>query len=779
VTQLEAGAVDIYGSNITTPQGKAAIAAAGLNYASSYGLYYEITFNTYGPIFDGTGTLNPFNSIKVREAMQWLIDRDYINEEVYGGTAVPKYTSLISAFPEYARCIDTIREFEVLYAPNREKATAGIAAGMEELGAELVDGKWTYEGEPVELTFLIRTDSDGTRRPMGDIISNWLEEEGFTVNRLYGTSSELSAYWVGGDVTAGDWNLYTGAWVSTAVSRDDTSDGQFFYSPSSGFGFTTLWQDYANHISEEDDQVLIDLNNKAFKTPAERDELFRAALEVGFKYNFRVWVEDGTGQSPYVEGVEVAGDLAAGVDANSLYPYTIRWVGEEGGVMRMAEPDLMVDPANPVGGSNWTYDSVWKGAVASHDLIPHPHTGLQLPHRLETAAVTVQSDLPVKQTYDWLTLDAADEIAVPGDVWIDWDVETETFITADEKFPDGLTALTKVVYYYPADMFDVVTWHDGSSLSVGDFVMPMIMTFATGKEGSPVYDESQAASLEAFLEAFKGFKITSTNPLVIESYSDVWFDDAERIVGFQDPFWPDYGFGEAPWHSITVANKAEAAGELAYSADKADALEVEWMNWIAGPSLEILSGKIDEAIAENYMPFEATFGQFVTADEAAARYANLRAFMDEYEHFWVGTGPYILDEVFTVEKTATLVHNPNYPDLADRWAGFATPKVAEGVIDGAGRVVIGEEATFDVFVDFQGEAYPSDEVTSVKYLLFDSNSALIASGDAEFVAEGQYMVTLDADTTGKLEAGSNKLEVVVVVVPVSIPAILDFEFVSE
>ncbi len=32
------------------------------------------------------------------------------------------------------------------------------------------------------------------------------------------------------------------------------------------------------------------------------------------------------------------------------------------------------------------------------------------------------------------------------------------------------------------------------------------------------------------------------------------------------------------------------------------------MSWIGGPSLEILAAKLDEAIAENYIPFEPTMG---------------------------------------------------------------------------------------------------------------------------------------------------------------------------
>jgi peptide/nickel transport system substrate-binding protein len=777
VTQIEAGAIDIYGSNLSTPQDIEAIEAAGLERSAQFGIYYELTFNPVGPTFEATGKLNPFSNAMCREAMQFLVDRDFINQEIYGGNAIPKWTSLVSGFPEYGRYIDLIRPYEVKYSPDRDQAVALFDGCMTELGAEMVDGTWNYEGEPVEVIFLIRTDSDGTRRPMGDIISNWLEEVGFTVTRQYGTSSELSPIWVLGNMNDGLFHIYTGAWGSSAVSRDDTGDFQFFYAPSSGYGFSDLWQNYT--MEEADQQVFDDLANKVFTTLEERRELFQEALDVQFKYNWRVWVADGRAASPWTPEINVSYDLSAGVDINTLYPYTLRFDDSEGGTIRMGEPDLFVDPANPIAGSNWTYDAVWQIPTSDWDAIPNPYTGLSMPQRLERVEMVVQEDLPVGQTLDWVELSTASEITVPGDAWVDWDPETETFITADEKFPDGLTALMKVVYYYPADLFDI-TWHDGSNLSVGDFVMPMIMGFATGTEGSPIFDESQAPALQANLETFKGYRILSTDPLVIERYTDTWYGDAEQgAVPFRAAFWPEYGYGNSGWAMVAVANKAEANGELAYSADKADAQEVEWMNWIGGPSLEILETKLDEAIAENTIPFEPTMGQYVTAEEAAARYANLKAFYEEYGHFWVGTGPYILKDVFQVEKAATLIHNPNYVDLADKWAMFSTPMVAEIAVDGAGRVTIGEEATFDVFLTFEGEPYPADQVSEVKYLLFNSANEIVEVGQAEFVADGQYMVTLSAETTAQLESGANKLEAVAIVLPVAIPSIGSFEFVSE
>jgi peptide/nickel transport system substrate-binding protein len=398
-----------------------------------------------------------------------------------------------------------------------------------------------------------------------------------------------------------------------------------------------------------------------------------------------------------------------------------------------------------------------------------------LPQRIERAEVTMQSGLPVTKTYDWVDLTFEDEITVPGDAWVDWDVENEVFLTADEVYPDGLTAVTKSIVYYPEDLYDV-TWHDGSNLSVGDFIMPLIMEFELGLEGSDIFDTASAAQHESFMASFKGVRFVSTDPLVIEYYTDLWQLDAENNV---TTMWPFYGQYDSSWHQIAVMNLAEASGELAYTNVKADELEIEQTNVLGGPSLEILNAKLDEAIAETLIPYETVLGEYVTAEEAAARYANMKAFYEEHEHFMYGSGPYILDEVFLVEKTATLVHNPNYPDLADKWAIFAEPKIAELAVDGAGRVPAGAEATFDAFVTFHGDPYPADEIDEVKYLLFGPDGELMESGVAELVADGQYSVTLSEETTSGFEAGAYKLEVIVVAIPVAIPTFSTFEFVSE
>jgi peptide/nickel transport system substrate-binding protein len=309
---------------------------------------------------------------------------------------------------------------------------------------------------------------------------------------------------------------------------------------------------------------------------------------------------------------------------------------------------------------------------------------------------------------------------------------------------------------------------------MGDFVMGMILTFDQGKADSAIFDEAAAETLAAFQDHFKGVKVVSTDPLVIETYDDLYNLDAE--VGIST-WWPNYTYGPGAWHNLALGIQADAEKKLAFSADKAEKNTVEWMSYIAGPSLEILKANLDAQVAAPTLPYAATLGQYVTAEEATARFANLAAWYEARGNFWLGTGPFYLYRVFPVEQTVTLQRNPDFPDMAEKWARFGEPMLATVEVDGAGQVPAGTEAVFDVFVTAMDAPYPSAEVATVKYLVFDGTGALVGSGDATMVAEGQYQVTLGADVTGAFTSGAYKLEVAVAVTPVSVPGFGSLEFI--
>ncbi len=191
LSRLEAGDIDVYAYTVSMPDLFQKVQEnPNLNYQVSFGSYNELTFNPVGPEFPATGKLNPFAVPRIREAMNILIDREYISNEIYGGMAVAKFFPITASFPDYARYADTVRVLELRYAHDPVKADAIIAEEMVKLGAERVGGKWYYKGEPVEIIILIRVEDE--RREIGDYIGNLLADIGFEVVLDYRTSAEAT-----------------------------------------------------------------------------------------------------------------------------------------------------------------------------------------------------------------------------------------------------------------------------------------------------------------------------------------------------------------------------------------------------------------------------------------------------------------------------------------------------------------------------------------------------------------------------------------------------------
>ncbi|MEM1582198.1 MAG: ABC transporter substrate-binding protein [Candidatus Bathyarchaeia archaeon] len=759
VDMLLKNEMQVYFRDITDPElFKTVKASPDLWYVTSFGLYFELTFNPVGPEFPATGKLNPFSVPRIREAMNYLVDRKYIVDEIMAGMAVPRYTTLTPAFPDYAKYADVIRAIEKEYSYSLDKAREIITEEMIKLGAELVEGKWYYKNEPVTLIFLIRVEDQ--RRGIGDYVASQLEKLGFTVDRQYKTSREASPIWLRGNPADGKWHLYTAGWITTLVSRDESDNFGFFY--TSRGQPVPLWQAYKP--APEFDYIAGRLWNRDYATIQERDELMKKALELSMKDSVRVWLVSQTAPWPARKDVSLTYDLAAGFSGARLWPYTLRYVNRVGGTVKIASSDIFVDPVNPVAGSNWIYDAMYYRATSDPATMPDPFTGLYWPQRAKKAEVYALNGLPIGVTLDWVTLKFVDSITVPSDAWYDWDPVKQEIIYA----PSGTTAKTKTVVYYDENLFNM-KFHDGSKFSLADMVFSYILTFDRAKPESPLYDESYVPSFEAFREYFRGFKIISENPLVIEYYSDALYLDAEYIASSAaGAFYTDYAYGPGPWHTIAIGCLAESENKLAFSVDKADALKIEWMNYLAGPSLQILSDSLTKAINEKFIPYKKVLSKYVSETEALQRYNNLKAWYESKGHFLVGNGPFYVERVDPTAKILVLKAFRDHIDPADKWLKFSKPMIPEVKITSVPTITPGLSVEIPVSVTFEGQPYKVTDIGYLKYIITSPTASLV--GVAEPVRDGEWKIKLKPEETSLLTAGTMNIEVIAVSKLVGMPA---------
>lgn len=694
VRQLEVGDLDMFAFSI----GDSVLfdrvqAHPELCAFTSFGSYNSLRFNTYGdypedPTFED-GRLNPFASRRFREAMNWLIDREWVAGQIMGGLAVPKFAAITGAFPDYTRHQDVMEAIEDFYTYDFDLAQSIMTEEMELMGAELIDGAWNFNGAPVVITLVIRSEDE--RKDIGDYTADQLEALGFRTERLYRDMAAAGAYWISPAASAGRMHIYTGGWVTTIISRDQGGNFAFFYTDM-GFNIP-LWQ------TIENDPVFYDiadrLDRRAFSTIQERELLFEDVLWLAMEESPVIWLVDRTGFSPYRSNVGVAADLAGGIYGAYMWALTLHFhdgepglIGDPvpGGTMRLAMPSLLNHPWNPIAGSNAVYDTMPVRGTSDWGTIWDPRTGLHWAHKIDYAEITVETGLPVEVDDQfnldlggpdaWISLEFADEIVVPGEAWADWDAETQTWITADERFGEPVTAMRKSVVHYPEEIF-TTPLHDGSTLSVGDMILALIIGFDRAQPESEIYDESAVPAHTSFMRSFKGYVIYHENspwgvhpsgsPYVVEYYSDVWYLDAEWAAATGFPF---YAQGPGFWHTLAIGIMTEAAGEGVFGTTKAEATGREWMGYNVGPMVEAggpFERNLNAAIDTNYIPYAPTLGQYITEDEAAARYANLAAWYADKGHMWVASGPYYLESLTTVPKSITLRAFENYPYPADRY----------------------------------------------------------------------------------------------------------------
>ncbi|MCL6498413.1 MAG: ABC transporter substrate-binding protein [Firmicutes bacterium] len=741
-----------------------------LRSAVSYGQTNELTFNPVGPLFPGTDRLNPFAVPRIREAMNWLVDRRHIAQEIMGGMGVPRWLPINTAFPDYARLADAARRLEIRYRHDPERARSVITEEMQKLGANLVGGRWQFRGRPVTITFLIRVEDE--RRQIGDYVAGLLEQLGFVVERRYGRAADLNPLWIVQDPAEGRWHVYTGGWISTVIDRDQADNFDFFYTKR-GLA-RPLWQAY--QPSPEFDRLADRLSKRDFRSVGERARLMARALELALQDSVRLWLVERQSVWPWRAELELVGDLAGGLSGSFLWPYTVRFRGRAGGVVRIGVPSILPEPWNPIGGSNWIFDTTLYRATQDYPLIANPHTGLPERQRVERVEITVKQGLPVTKSSDWVQLRFAPTIRVPADAIIGWDSRAQRFVTVREKHPQGLEALVKSTVYFEKDLFRNVQWHDGNRLSLGDILLGWILTFERADEHSPLFDRSYVPSFQSFMETFRGFRIVSEDPLVAEFYSTSWTMDAELMTA-AGSFWPVYGFGPGPWHTVALGIRAEAAGRAAFTAAKAAEKKVERLNYVAGPTLAVLDRELEAARAENYIPFERALGRWIKPEEARQRWRLLAAWRAGRGHYWVGMGPFLLQRVSPVEKIVELRRFGRFPDPATKWLRFGEPRLASVSVTGPRQVTAGSEAAFEIRVTEADKPYPPQDLQEVKYLLFNARNELVAQGRAQLAGQ-VWRVLLGSEVTSRLTPGSNRLEAVVVSKVVSVPSFASLTFTS-
>jgi len=720
---LEAGEMDLYYYNLK-------IAAARKLRDNQDVQLFEAPANTLSLILNPApapeGQLNPFAIPAVRQAMQRLVDREFVAREIYQGQAAPMYTVNSPTDFDYLTVFDIIQEQDLRYDP--EFAREEIAAAMEEAGAELVDGVWTYEEQPVRIKLIIRVEDE--RREVGDLVRTALEDAGFQVDANYQPFAPAIQTVYSTDPKLFSWHIYTEGWGRGAPNRYDFGSVNSYNAPwlgnMPGWQQTGFWQ-YEN---EELDELGKQLFRGQFQDKAERNEMYRTMTQMGLDESVRIWV--ATVNSAYAVAEDVTGitqDLAAG--PRGLWTLRTAYKPES---KELTVGHLWVwterSTWNPVGGIGDVYSSDIYRQLSDPALWNDPFTGIPQPFRVSYKVESAGPD---------------GKLAVPTDAFL-WDAKTGKWQTVGAD----VEAISKVTYDYTK--FFQSNFHHGQQIAMADLLYSLYQGFDISYNPDKAKIETvMAVTARPTLETFRGFRVLDENR--IEVYVDFWHFDDNYIAAYGTP--SSVG---TPWELLyTLDDLVFKQRRAAYSDTAAARYNVPWISLVLDRDARLVrKAMMDIRRAKGFPAAVFTLPgadeSLVDAKTADVRYGATLDWFTEHGHLIISNGPFFLARYDPPAQFAELnaFRDPTYPfTAADLYKG--TPQLIEFAAIDAESIVLGEayEATFTL---------KGPGKLSLRYLLVDAaTNAIIAQGDATAAGANKFSVKLTEDETFDLDFGLYRL----------------------
>ena len=454
------------------------------------------------------GKLNPFSILEVRQAMQELVDREFIAQDLYRGEADPMISQVSTSDRDYLTVYDIIRGSGIRFDP--EDARQRIADAMTAAGATLVDGTWSYGGEPIRLTFIARVEDE--RREIGDLVRSELEDAGFQVNMQYQSFAPAVLTVYSTDPAAFGWHLYTEGWSSGGAQRYDVGSVNSFNAPwlgnMPGWKESGYWQ-YENARLDELGQRLF---RGQFASEQERDDIYREMTQMGLDESVRVWLATVRTSFPATSALT---GMTRDVISGPRTPYALRTATVDGRT-DLNVGDLWVwterTTWNPVGGFGDAYSNdIWRN-MTDPAVANDPFTGLTVPFRA---------------TYEVETAGPDGTLPVPADA-VTWDAVNDAWAPV----APGTTAVSSVTFDY--GKYLGAPWHDGQPITLADAI------YAIAQRAELSYDPDKAkmeialaVTSRPYLETIKGYRIVDDTHLQV--FVDDWHFDPNEIASYASP----------------------------------------------------------------------------------------------------------------------------------------------------------------------------------------------------------------------------------------------------
>ena len=708
--EVRNGNLDMYYYRISSDRLENNQAREGLKVFDSTGGSYSLLVNPAE-----SKKFNPFSNKDARFALNYLVDRKLIVNELMGGYGAPIISYYGPTDPEYLTIIKELESFDFKYNPTLAEEI--ISRSMIERGAEKIDNKWKVEDNEIEIKIFIRSD-DPVRKSIGEILSVELENLGFTVKKDYGDLNKAFVVVYGSNPADMNWNLYTEGWGRSAfVKYDSIGLGQMYspwFSNMPGFNDPSYW----NYENKKLDELTQEIYKGDFETSEKRSQLIQEAVIEGINESVRIFLASKVDQYVVNENVNgVINDLGAGVPSR-FTPINAKTNDEK---LTIGVKQIYQGAWNPIMGLTDTYSRHIWGIISDPITFKHPFTG-------ET--------FPVRAQWKIETLGLNEKIKVP--------IESKMWNPSLQKWsnvPTDTLATSKVTFD-----FEFSNWHNGESMDMNDILHSLYFTMEWGTqsdENDKTFDTEFTPRAAQSIQTIIG--VNQLDDDTVEVYVNYWHFDENEIAEWAALWSP------VPWEITTAMEKAVMDGKVSFSRSGATNKNVNWLSLIIPNDAEIIKEYLQEYKDTKFIPnaLKENKNQYQYYEN---RYDSSIKWIEKNNHAVISNGPFYLETYSPESRTITVktFEDNSYPFKNGKWSEFEN--VQFPIIKKIGMdKIIQQGKNMEIVVE-------TEEANSILYFIMDSKGK-IQSTEKLNIDKDKVTIKITSEATKKLQVGANNIKI--------------------
>ena len=728
--EVRNGNLDLYYYRISSDRIENPKAREGLQVFDSTGGSYSILVNPAE-----SQKFNPFSLQEVRFALNYLVDRKLIVNELMGGFGTTMVSNYSPYDPDYLTILEQVESFQFKYNP--PLAQEMISQALTSAGAQQINSKWFFDDAPIEVKFFIRSD-DPVRKSIGEILASELEKAGFTVKKDYGDLNKAFVVVYGSNPAELKWSLYTEGWGgrSAFVKYDSVGLGQMYspwFSNMPGFNDPSYW----NYKNEYLDSLTQKIYTGNFSSIDERARLIQDATLEGVKESVRIFLASKVDQ--YVVNDDVQGvinDFGAGVPTR-FTPINSRSDSES---LTIGVKQIYQGAWNPVMGLSDTYSTQIWNTLYDPGVFKHPYNGENFPIRSSWVVESTGPD---------------GKVNVPTDAII-WNPSKQQW----DSIPEGTQATSKVT-------FDLIfsDWHHGQEMDMNDILYSLYFTLEWGSEshdGDKTFDTEFTPRAAQIVNTLIGVKPIDED--TIEVYVNYWHFDEGEIAGWASVW------STMPWEIYASMERTVIDGKASFSRSGAVSKSVNWLSLIVPNDSMLIKENIKSFRDSNFIPNSLT--KFVSdTNYVQKRYTAAMDWIETNNHAVISNGPFYLDRYSPESRTIQInaFEDESYPFENGFWNKFEETKFPRITSVEVPNVVSkGTEIILPIDTENTSKLY---------YFVTNSEGKQISSGIKD-VIENTVFLELSSEQTNLLSDGANDLKVFAISDDVLRPDIFSTSFLA-